>query len=129
MLMILMGRQTPTMRGVITVVLYIICSDDEAATMAELNRIRKERAEEKLQQEEQEGAVEELKVKEAELLCGNPLLNNNPTTLASLGVKRRWDDDVVFKNQSRGETKRMKRLINDTIRNDFHGRFLSKYSK
>ncbi|KAG6503757.1 hypothetical protein ZIOFF_036081 [Zingiber officinale] len=41
----------------------------------------------------------------------------------------RWDDDVVFKNQSRGETKAPKRFINDTIRNDFHRKFLHKYMK
>ncbi|KHG01607.1 Protein CWC15 A [Gossypium arboreum] len=41
----------------------------------------------------------------------------------------RWDDDVVFKNQARGETKPQKRFINDTIRNDFHRKFLLKYMK
>lgn len=41
----------------------------------------------------------------------------------------RWDDDVVFKNQARGETKTPKRFINDTIRNDFHRKFLQKYMK
>lgn len=40
---------------------------------------------------------------------------------------RRWDDDVVFKNQTRNEPKAQKRFINDTIRNDFHKRFLQKY--
>ncbi|KAG5578834.1 hypothetical protein H5410_049461 [Solanum commersonii] len=76
---------------------------------------------ERLEQEE------ELKAKEAELLRGNPLLNNNqPTTFS---VKRRWDDDVVFKNQARGEMKAAKRFINDTIRNDFHRKFLHKYMK
>lgn len=113
---------------------------------------------ERLEQEE------ELKVKEAELLRGNPLLNNP----ASFNVKRRfesqyfpskpkcllflltllvfchdliflgflyapvwlrWDDDVVFKNQARGEAKAPKRFINDTIRNDFHRKFLHKYMK
>ncbi|KAL8537373.1 hypothetical protein ACS0TY_012501 [Phlomoides rotata] len=29
----------------------------------------------------------------------------------------RWDDDVIFKNQARGESKTPKRFINDTIRN------------
>ncbi|CAI0378558.1 unnamed protein product [Linum tenue] len=42
---------------------------------------------------------------------------------------KRWDDDVVFKNQTRGETKTPKRFINDTIRNDFHRKFLHKYMK
>ena len=40
------------------------------------------------------------------------------------GLKRRWDDDVVFKNQSRGEQQQKKRFVNDTIRSDFHKKFL-----
>jgi protein CWC15 len=44
-------------------------------------------------------------------------------------VKRRWDDDVVFKNQARTEPKRQKRFINDTVRSDFHRRFLDRYVK
>ncbi|KAI4315261.1 hypothetical protein L6164_028091 [Bauhinia variegata] len=98
--------------------------DDTEALLAELEQIKKERAEEKLRKERQE-REEELKAKEAELLRGNPLLNN-PT---SFNVKRRWDDDVVFKNQARGETKTPKRFINDTIRNDFHRKFLQRYMK
>ncbi|CAA2953680.1 protein CWC15 homolog [Olea europaea var. sylvestris] len=98
--------------------------DDEEALLAELELIRKEKAEQKLR-EEREKQEEELQAKEAELLRGNPLLNN-PT---SFSVKRRWDDDVVFKNQARGETKIAKRFINDTIRNDFHRKFLQKYMK
>ncbi|KAK7265925.1 hypothetical protein RJT34_33550 [Clitoria ternatea] len=98
--------------------------DDTEALLAELEQIKKERAEEKLRKERQQ-QEEELKVKEAELLRGNPLINN-PT---SFNVKRRWDDDVVFKNQARGETKAAKRFINDTIRNDFHRKFLQKYMK
>ena len=42
-------------------------------------------------------------------------------------VKRRWDEDVVFRNQTRGEPKQQKRFINDTIRSDFHRRFLHRY--
>ncbi|KAK4768015.1 hypothetical protein SAY87_003156 [Trapa incisa] len=98
--------------------------DDTMALMEELERIKKERAEEKLRKEKLE-MEEELKAKEAELLRGNPLLNNP----ASFSVKRRWDDDVVFKNQARGESKAPKRFINDTIRSDFHRKFLQKYMK
>lgn len=47
----------------------------------------------------------------------------------SFALKRRWDDDVVFRNQTRGEPKAQKRFINDTIRNDFHKRFLERYIK
>lgn len=99
--------------------------DETEALLAELEQIKKEKAEEKLRRERQE-QEEELKAKEAELLRGNPLLNNQPTTFS---VKRRWDDDVVFKNQARGEIKATKRFINDTIRNDFHKKFLQKYMK
>jgi len=98
--------------------------DDTEALLAELEQIKKERAEENLRKERQK-QEEELKVKEAELIRGNPLLNN-PT---SFNVKRRWDDDVVFKNQARGESKMPKRFINDTIRSDFHRKFLHKYMK
>jgi len=97
--------------------------DDTAGLLAELERIKKERAEEKLRKERQH-QDQEMKVKEAELVRGNPLLN--PT---SFTVKRRWDDDVIFKNQARGELKTAKRFINDTIRNDFHRKFLNKYMK
>jgi len=98
--------------------------DDTEALLAELEQIKKERAEEKMRKERLQ-QEEDLKVKEAELMRGNPLINN-PT---SFNVKRRWDDDVVFKNQARGETKLAKRFINDTIRNDFHRKFLHKYMK
>ena len=52
--------------------------------------------------------------------CGGP-------EVVSMQVKRRWDEDVVFRNQTRGEPKQQKRFINDTIRNDFHRRFLNRY--
>lgn len=65
------------------------------------------------------------------------LIKNNPMLRKELGiedeptfqVKRRWDDDVVFKNQARTEPKRAKRFINDTVRSDFHKRFLDRYVK
>lgn len=100
--------------------------DDTEALMAELERIKKERAEEKLRKERQQ-AEDEAKMKEAELMRGNPLININSADPFS--VKRRWDDDVVFKNQTRGETKTPKRFINDTIRSDFHRKFLQRYMK
>uniref|UniRef100_A0A0E0L6U3 Uncharacterized protein n=1 Tax=Oryza punctata TaxID=4537 RepID=A0A0E0L6U3_ORYPU len=100
--------------------------DDTEALMAELERIKKERAEEKLRKERQQ-AEEDAKMKEAELMRGNPLININ--NAGSFNVKRRWDDDVVFKNQARGETKTPKRFINDTIRSDFHRKFLQRYMK
>ncbi|GBG66297.1 hypothetical protein CBR_g58788 [Chara braunii] len=97
--------------------------DEAAELLAELERIKKERAEEKARKERL-AIEEEIRTRESELVRGNPLLN--PTNFS---VKRRWDDDVVFKNQARGEPKATKRFINDTIRNDFHRKFLNKYIK
>ena len=99
------------------------------ASMKELERIKKERAAEaaKKAKEASDEAAAEL---DSSILQSNPLLD--PTKLgagSSFAVKRRWDDDVVFKNQSREPKKEGKRFINDTVRNDFHKRFLSKYVK
>ncbi|KAF5728481.1 hypothetical protein HS088_TW21G00629 [Tripterygium wilfordii] len=98
--------------------------DDTEALLAELEQIKKERAEEKARRDKEQ-MEEQLKAKETEVLRGNPLINH----ATSFNVKRRWDDDVVFKNQARGETKTPKRFINDTIRSDFHRKFLQKYMK
>lgn len=102
--------------------------DDEEELMRELEKIKREREAERLARE----------LKEAEsdphvILAGNPLLSSSnntsaTTTAAAFGVKRRWDDDVVFKNQARGiEDRPQKRFINDTTRSDFHRRFLDKF--
>ncbi len=40
----------------------------------------------------------------------------------------RWDDDVVFKNCARGEDdKKPGNFINDTLRSEFHKKFMDKY--
>lgn len=98
--------------------------DDEEELLAELERIKKERAEEAAKKAQVE-AEQHAKQKEQELIRGNPLLSSivEPT----FSIKRRWDEDVVFKNQARGEPAQKKRFINDTIRNDFHRRFLQRY--
>jgi protein CWC15 len=71
-------------------------------------------------QKEQENAM-----RADALLRGNPLVQ--PSGSASSNVKRRWDDDVVFRNMARDEPAEKKRFINDTIRSDFHRRFLKRY--
>mmetsp|Transcript_130 Transcript_130/g.253 ORF Transcript_130/g.253 Transcript_130/m.253 type:complete len:224 (-) Transcript_130:347-1018(-) len=95
--------------------------DEEAELMAELERIKKERAEEARKKEEAE-RLEQEEQQNAQILAANPLLN-----ASSFSLKRRWDEDVVFKNQSKDETKVKKRFINDTLRSDFHRNFLKKY--
>jgi protein CWC15 len=89
-----------------------------------------EKEEEKAKQAAEE-AAKARKAEEERALKNNPVLRqelgleDEPTFL----VKRRWDDDVVFKNQARTEPKRAKRFINDTVRSDFHKRFLDRYVK
>jgi protein CWC15 len=114
--------------SVLTVKFAGICSsddeDEEAELMRELEKIKQEREEERLRKEaEARKAVEEQS--REEILQGNPLTQQQAA--GSAKMKRRWNDDVVFKNQSRNEPEVKKRFINDTIRNDFHRRFLNKY--
>lgn len=104
--------------------------DDEAALQAELAKIRAERVETKRRQEEKIAVIENAAAEEAAVL-GNPLLHAPGAAAAGVPtggrVKRRWNDDVVFRNQAKNEPAPIKRFINDTIRNDFHKRFLNKF--
>lgn len=96
--------------------------DDEELLQRELERIKAEREEARLKREADEAALRAKEGEEA-ALTSNPLMNGN----RSSQVKRKWNDDVVFKNQARSEPEIKKRFVNDTIRNDFHRRFLHKY--
>jgi protein CWC15 len=101
--------------------------DDEAALQAELAKIRAERDSARAKVEAQAAAEEESRMEEAALL-GNPLLAaGGGGDVGSGKLKRKWNDDVVFRNQAKGEPKIKKRFINDTVRNDFHKRFLNKF--
>lgn len=77
--------------------------------------MRKER-EEKKRKEEEERAREEQDAKERDIALGNPLLNKQ-----DFNMKRRWDDDVVFKNQARGtdEKGKKKEFVNVSLYLDF----------
>ena len=89
----------------------------------------KDRAEETARRDAEAREAEAMERAE-ELATGNPLLNlGSEESEYDFSVKRRWDDDVVFRNQTRGEPKHAKRFVNDTIRSDFHRRFLNKYIK
>ncbi|KAI8634606.1 Pre-mRNA-splicing factor Cwf15/Cwc15 [Xylariaceae sp. FL1651] len=98
--------------------------DEDAELQRELEKIKRERAE-KREREEREKAAAEQEERERDIALGNPLLN----TKQNFNMKRRWDDDVVFKNQARGteEKGKKKEFINDLLRSDFHKRFMSKY--
>ncbi|KAI1191273.1 Pre-mRNA-splicing factor Cwf15/Cwc15 [Nemania serpens] len=98
--------------------------DEDAELQRELEKIKRERAE-KREREERERAAAEQEERERDIALGNPLLNPRQ----DFNIKRRWDDDVVFKNQARGteDKGKKKEFINDLLRSDFHKRFMSKY--
>ena len=113
--------------------------DDTAELMAELARIKRERAAEAARVEELK-RVEEEKIRMENILRGNPLLNPStkaaapaPSTSTDFRVKRRWDDDVVFKNCAKADgssgEKRVAQFVNDSLRSEFHRRFMDKYIK
>lgn len=104
--------------------------DDTAELLAELQKIKKERANEKVKMETERKAEEE-RIRTENILKGNPLLGQaGAPEKTDFKVKRRWDDDVVFKNCAKGEEARRSRgFINDTLRSEFHKKFMEKYVK
>ncbi|CAE1288621.1 CWC15 [Acanthosepion pharaonis] len=100
--------------------------DDTMELMAELQKIKKERVAEAAKIEA-ERKVEEERIRKENILKGNPLLNQEKVDFK---VKRRWDDDVVFKNCAKGgDDKNSRGFINDTLRSEFHKKFMEKYVK
>lgn len=88
--------------------------DETAELMRELEKIKRERAEQKAR-EEAEQAKQAQDQREEDIALGNPLLNPK-----AFNVKRRWDDDVVFKNQARGtEQKGNKEFVNVRLHDPF----------
>ena len=78
--------------------------------------------------------------RDQEIATGNPLLNlqnalgQSPAPsatssgTASFSVKRRWDDDLIFKNQAAGLDDKPKKgeFVNDLLRSEFHKKFMLK---
>ena len=97
--------------------------DDEEVLLRELEKIKKERAEQREKEEHEKAAREQAK-RELDITRGNPLLNSD-----AFSVKRRWDDDVIFKNQARGTDDRnaKKEFVNDLLRSDFHKKFMVRF--
>lgn len=96
--------------------------DETAELMRELEKIKRERAEQKAKEEAERAAKTE-EQRDFDIARGNPLLNSK-----DFNAKRRWDDDVVFKNQARGtEDKKKPEFVNDLLRSDFHKRFMVSF--
>jgi len=114
--------------------------DDTAELLRELEKIKRERAEEKARQE-RELSASETQAREAEIALGNPLLNlsaalgQQPTSkgtgvAGTFTVKKRWDDDLIFKNQGMdAEDKPKGQFVNDLLRTEFHRKFMAKFIK
>lgn len=101
--------------------------DSEDELQRELEKIKQERAEQKLREEEKQKA-RELEEREKEIAYGNPLLNPGSSSHSGTSSRRKWNDDVVFKNQAKGvDDKPDQGFINDMIRSDFHRKFMNKY--
>ena len=129
--------------------------DDTAELLRELEKIKRERAEEKARVERDQSASEAAS-REAEIATGNPLLNLaaalgqqtpagvNTTVPGTFQVKKRWDDgwltfflisifadafpDVIFKNQAMNQkTPGQGNFVNDLLRTEFH-RFVRTFS-
>ncbi|KAL8273773.1 hypothetical protein Esti_002373 [Eimeria stiedai] len=106
--------------------------DEEGELLRELEKIKKERAE---KQAAAERAAEEQRKAEQQqrMLRANPLLLNQAgdageETEGGVGpLKRRWDDEVVFKNQAKHLPAPKKHFINDPVRSEFHKKFLNRY--
>jgi protein CWC15 len=45
------------------------------------------------------------------------------------GVQRRWDDDVIFKNQAAPRSSGSQGFVNDLSRSEFHKKFMNRYIK
>ncbi|KAF8525793.1 Pre-mRNA-splicing factor Cwf15/Cwc15 [Hysterangium stoloniferum] len=110
--------------------------DDTAELLRELEKIKRERAEEKARQEREQSVSESI-AREAEIATSNPLLNlqaalgqtpGGSSTSSSFTVKRRWDDDLIFKNQASTEGKPT-HFVNDLLRTEFHKKFMAKFIK
>ncbi|KAI4253730.1 MAG: hypothetical protein LQ352_003528 [Teloschistes flavicans] len=82
--------------------------DETAELLRELEKIKKERAEKQAEEDRVKAAAEQ-EDRERDIALGNPLLNPHKNS----ETKRRWDDDVVFRNQARGtENKGKKEFVN-----------------
>jgi len=98
--------------------------DSTLELMRELEKIKQEREEERERREREVTKAEEW-IRTEQVLGGNPLINQ----ATDYSLKKKWYDDVVFKNCAKTEAKPQKRFINDTIRTDFHRKFLMRYIK
>ena len=104
--------------------------DETAELLRELEKIKRERAAEK-ERQEREAQQSAQADREQEIATANPLLNLaaavgtpqgvNTNQKGTFAVKKRWDDDHIFKNQAMNEKdKSQNGFVNDLLRTEFH---------
>ena len=97
--------------------------------MREYEKLKKEREDEKRLKEL--AKIEEIKQRQKEeVLHGNSLLNSQldaaTQNVGGYSMKRKWYEETVFRHYARNEPQDKKRSVNDTVRRDFHRRFLAR---
>ncbi|KAI9457533.1 Cwf15/Cwc15 cell cycle control protein [Russula earlei] len=114
--------------------------DETAELFRELEKIKRERAADKARVEQAEAEATEAE-RDARIATANPLLNLaaalgnapgiNTTAPGTFSVKRRWDDDLIFKNQAANEKENPRggQFVNDLLRTEFHKKFMSRFVK
>jgi protein CWC15 len=101
--------------------------DEESILLLELNRIKLLR-DKNLNNESKTSPTSDTTVEV--VAQGNVLRNlafDDPSKQLDIG--RNWDEDVLFKNQSRLKSTLQKKFINDTVRSDHHINFMNRYVK
>ncbi|SJX64912.1 related to cell cycle control protein cwf15 [Sporisorium reilianum f. sp. reilianum] len=116
--------------------------DEQTLLLRELEKIKAERAAEK-QRLAALASSSATASEHDEIARGNPLLNlqnafsssSTPSTSKNdapeFGVKKRWDHDVIFKNQAEaaGNGSAKGGFVNDLTRSEFHKKFINRYIK
>ncbi|KAG8218225.1 Cwf15/Cwc15 cell cycle control protein-domain-containing protein [Butyriboletus roseoflavus] len=95
--------------------------DDTDELLRELEKIKRERAEEKARQEREQLASQAAQLGQSQGL--------NTTVPGTFSVKRRWDDDLIFKNQAMNQREKSGQFVNDLLRTEFHKKFMAKFIK
>jgi protein CWC15 len=104
--------------------------DDMAELERELEKIKRERKEDQDRKQREREAAEAAQA-ERDAMMANPLMAQQAEDEADgdFTIRRKWWEETVFRNQAKAEPQYKKRFINDTLRNDFHKRFLNKFIK
>lgn len=102
-------------------------SDDEAALLAELEKIKAERAAAAAAAAADQTAVADASVRD-QVMGGNPLLAGGSGG-GEFGVARAFGDDTVFRSTAARAppSTPAKTFVNDTVRSEFHKRFMRRF--